>query len=203
MVHSPLTCKPCYEDRMFDRYPPRRLSGSVMSHSIRWLVALILAVVLRADAAPLRLTKVGDSVVDPEALHFTNGSWGLCVNGQTFQQDAVTTYRNHQYATYYDAAGRVCVARRASDAKEWEVLRFGDYQFKGNDSHNVAVIGICPRDGTIHLSFDHHGHPLHYRRSRAGVALQPEKFAWSTNLFGPITSELEPGRKLARVTYPR
>jgi hypothetical protein len=151
----------------------------------------------------LILQKVGDSVIDPEALHFTNGSWGVCVNGQTFQQDAVTTFKGFQYATYYDAARHLCVARRPVNNAKWEILRFTDYFFKGTDTHNVAVVGVCPRDGTIHLSFDHHGHPLHYRVSIPGVASRPHGFAWTTNLFSGIRSELEPGRKLTRVTYPR
>src|SRR5690606_8577436 len=98
---------------------------------------------------------------------------------------------------------RLCVARRESSSPKWEVIRFADYHFKGNDTHNVAVIGIAPRDGTIHLAFDHHGHPLHYRVSRAGVASRPKDFSWNAGLFGEIASELEPGKKINRVTYPR
>ncbi len=153
--------------------------------------------------AELKIKKVGDSMVDASALHFTNGTWGVCVNGQTFQQDALTSFENFQYATYYDSVGRLCVARRKNKSSTWEVIRFDDYIFHGNDTHNVAVIGICPRDGTVHLSFDHHGHPLHYRVSIPGVASHPEKFIWSTNLFGKIKSDLEPGKKLTHVTYPR
>lgn len=154
-------------------------------------------------AKDLTIKKVADSIVDPAALHFTNGTWGLCVNGQTFQQDALTSYQGWQYATYYDAGRRLCVARRKSGAANWETIRFTDHLFKGNDTHNVAVIGICARDGTIHLAFDHHGSPLHYRVSRAGVALRPKDFPWIAELFGATTSELEPGKKLSRVTYPR
>lgn len=82
-------------------------------------------------------------------------------------------------------------------------MRFEDHHLKGNDTHNVSVLGICPADGTVHLAFDHHVHPLHYRVSRADVALRPEDFKWAPELFGPITSELEPGKPLLRVTYPR
>jgi hypothetical protein len=169
----------------------------------RPFVLLAMILVMPWLAHGLKVEKVADDIVDPRALHFTNGSWGTCVNGQSFQQDALTTFKDRQYAIYYDADGQVCVARSGQTAGSWKVMRFGDYRFKGNDTHNVAVIGICPRDGTIHLSFDHHGHPLHYRVSRPGVALQPDKHSWSTNLFGPITSELQPGTKLTKVTYPR
>lgn len=159
-----------------------------------WLVA-------GGQAQSLRL--LDDSVVDARALIFTQGTWGVCVNGQSFQQDAVTSFNGWQYAAYYDASRQVCLARRRSYNSDWEVFRFGDHQIKGNDTHNVAVLGICPADGTIHLAFDHHGHPLRYRKSRAGVAFQPAAFDWSPQLFSATTNALEPGQPLLRVTYPR
>jgi uncharacterized protein (DUF2249 family) len=166
------------------------------------LVAGLLALAfLPASAGELK--KIGDSVVDPAALYFTKASWGNCVNGQTFQQDALASFREYQYAAYYDSARRLCVARRRAGESAWEVIRFADYHFKGNDTHNVAVLGICPADGTIHLAFDHHGHPLHYRVSRPGVAQRPGEYKWTAELFGPVTSQLEPGKDLLRVTYPR
>jgi hypothetical protein len=167
------------------------------------LLAGMTCLTARLHAAGLTIAKIGDSTIDAQALIFTNGTWSVCVNGQTFQQDAVTSFQGFQYATYYDAARKLCVARRKVGAGEWQVIRFADHRFKGNDTHNVSVIGICEQDGTIHLSFDHHGGPLHYRVSRAGVALRPEEFAWSAELFGAITSRLEPGKELKRVTYPR
>ena len=149
------------------------------------------------------VTKCSDSVVDPEALHVQGGSWGNAVNGQSFQQEALISFKGWQYATYYNAARQLCLARRQTGGSHWEVIRFEDYHFKGNDSHNVSVIGICPADGTIHLAFDHHGQALHYRRSQPGLALKPGDFTWSSKLFGTTTNQLEPGKALSAVTYPR
>jgi hypothetical protein len=143
------------------------------------------------------------TVVDASALHFSGGRWGNCVNGQSFQQEALVTFGEWQYAVYYDGQRRVCLARRPQATKAWEVIRFEDHRLRGNNTHNVAVVGICPQDGTIHLAFDHHANPLHYRVSRRGVALHPEQHAWTAELFGPLTDELESGKPLARVTYPR
>ena len=75
---------------------------------------------------------------------------------------------------YYDAERFVCLARRKPPDGNWKILRFIDYVFKSNDAHNTISIGICPKDGTIHLAFDHHGHELHYRVSRKGAVLNPE-----------------------------
>ncbi len=167
------------------------------------MLTTCLLLSLNISAAELRIEKVADSVIEPSAFYFPVASWGNCVNGQAFQHDALTSFNGWQYATYYDSAGQLCAARRRDGAKSWEVIRFSDHHFKGNDTHNVAVIGICPADGTVHLSFDHHVSPLHYRVSRAGVALRPKDFPWTADLFGSITNELEPGKPLSRVTYPR
>lgn len=183
-----------------------------MARARRSLTTLFLSLSISV-IAHAEILKLDDSTIDPQALCFTNGSWGIAINGLAFQQDALTTFHDWQYATYFDFQRHLCVARRelhianAASAiakpSPWQTIRFTDYLFKGNDAHNVAVIGICPKDGTIHLSFDHHGHPLHYRVSQPGVALHPNKIAWSTNLFSPITSELVSGKKLNHVTYPR
>lgn len=150
----------------------------------------------------LRVRKIDDSLVDAEALTI-RGGFGSCINGMSFQQDAVTSHAGWQYVGYYDGALRVCLARRKLPQGTWEVIRFPDYDFRSNDAHNVISLGICAKDGTIHLAFDHHGGPLHYRRSGAGLADRPLEGKWESSRFGSIVSELEAGKPLRSVTYPR
>ncbi|MBM3861293.1 MAG: hypothetical protein FJ395_16825 [Verrucomicrobia bacterium] len=159
-------------------------------------------VVLTLALSAVCCAAVTDSVIDPEALNFVRGAFGTCINGQTFQIEAITSFNGWQYATYFDGRKRLCVARRRLPEGMWERLAFDDYTIKHTDVHNVAVIGICPADGTIHLAFDHHGSPLHYRVSRPGAATAPEKTAWTAALFSATTSELVKGQKLIGVTYP-
>lgn len=147
------------------------------------------------------VTRIGESVVDSTALTI-DGEYGQAINGKSFQQDALISLRGWQYLAFYDAERRVCMARRELPGGDWQVLRFEDYDFTSNDAHNVISLGICSLDGTIHLAFDHHGHPLHYRVSRPGAASDPEGVVWDPSLFGPVTSELEAGRPI-RITYPR
>ena len=137
----------------------------------------ILAAPSLSRADEFHLTKISDSVVDSEALTI-DGGFGQSINGLSFQQDAVVTCENRQYVAYYDGGRRVCIARRELPRGEWEVVRFEDYDFQSNDAHNIISLGICPRDGTIHLAFDHHGHALHYRVSQQGVANASEAPAW-------------------------
>ena len=153
-------------------------------------------------AASLKLQKIADTIIDPHALTFPSGPYGPSINGVAFQVDGVASHKGYQYATYYDGNRRLCVARRKPPATDWEVIRFEDYHIRNNDIHNVATLGICPGDGTIHLAFDHHSNPLHYRVSAKHVADRPAKVKWEASLFGKITSQLEPGKRVDGVTYP-
>lgn len=165
------------------------------------IVLVLLAVMPLTAWAGFEVVKVGDSVIDGKALTI-QGAFGQCINGLSFQQDAVVTHAGYQYVGYYDGKRRVCLARRRLPTGDWGIIRFEDYDFKSNDAHNVISIGICPKDGTIHLAFDHHGHPLHYRVSRKGAAGNRESVPWDASVFGPIRSELEDGKPIA-ITYPR
>ena len=145
-----------------------------------------------AEAAP-QVTKINDTVVDSQALN------GFIT---PFQQDAVVTHNGWQYVTYYSANRYVCVARRQLPSGTWQSLELTDYYFSSTDGHNVISMGICPNDGTIHLSFDHHGSTLHYRVSVPGVATNPETITWNSSLFGPVRQYLEVGKSVSGVTYP-
>lgn len=172
-----------------------------------WLVVVCLlcarGTVLSQDVQSIIVEMISDSVVDPSALNFPNGPFGTCINGQTFQQEAVVSFRDYQYSGYFAEGGALCMARRRLPNGPWQVIRFDDYSIHHDDVHNVVVIGICHADGTVHLAFDHHGHPLHYRRSVPQLALRPEAFEWTAEHFGKTVSALEPGKPLQSVTYPQ
>ena len=167
------------------------------------LLPLLLSLILSACAGTdFKITKTGDKVVDPMALTLDGSKWGMAINGKSFQQDALISHNGYQYLAYYDARRNVCLSRRKFPAGPWETIRFTDYLFESNDAHNTISMGICPNDGTIHLAFDHHGHPLHYRVSRKGIATTPETETWDTSLFSPVLAELEKGKPI-KITYPR
>lgn len=150
----------------------------------------------------LRLTS--DTVISPTGLNFPTGAYGTSMNGQTFQQEGVISYNGWQYAAYFDASKRPAIARRSLPDGAWEQIVFNDYgPISHSDVHNVNVVGICPEDGSIHLAFDHHNHPLRYRRSIAGVATNPAQHAWTQSLFSATTSQLEPGQSVSGVSYPQ
>ena len=158
-------------------------------------------------AAVPTAVKFQGSVVDTQALTLSGGAYGNTINGMSFQQDAIVTDNGWQYITYYNTDGHVCVARRQLPQGTWEKLILTDYTFlngsQDNDAHNIISMGICPNDGTIHLSFDHHGSTLHYRLSQTGVTTNPETITWDARLFGSTRNYLEVGKSVSGVTYPR
>jgi hypothetical protein len=162
---------------------------------------VLLAFLAAAPSSHADLTAqlIQNTVVDPNALTIV-GTYGPSINGESFQQFPIISAGGWQYVAYYDGDRHVCLARRKLPAGPWEIIHFTDYLFKSNDAHNVVSMGICPKDGTIHLAFDHHVSPLHYRVSKKGVTLHPSDVKWTADLFGPITDTLD--RKLDHFTYP-
>ncbi|RPA86337.1 hypothetical protein BJ508DRAFT_411505 [Ascobolus immersus RN42] len=142
-----------------------------------------------------------DLGVDPE------GSARL--NGMSFQQDVITTYRGWQYVAFYNStmtynSNNVVLARRPSSSTNWQYIRFTDYVQKTMDSHNTISLGISG-DGRIHLSYDHHDVPLNYRVSHSGIANDPNNSGWHTGLFSGNQRSLPNGGNgpWGPLTYPR
>jgi hypothetical protein len=143
--------------------------------------------------------RVGETL--PSQAAYKRG-YGEQLIGQAFQQDALISYKGYQYTTYYNADGNVCIARRKLPLGKWmEVIL--PYATGSSDAHNVISMGICTADGTIHLAYDHHDHPLHYCCSVVGLANEPETMKWHADNFGKNTDELVPGVKISGVCYPR
>jgi hypothetical protein len=85
------------------------------------------------------------------------------LNGNAFQQDAITSLNGWQYAAFYSPLSPdkteplyVHVTRRKLPSSDWHVLVLDDYPQTVDDGHNTVQIGICAGDGTIHISYDHH-----------------------------------------------
>ncbi len=92
-----------------------------------------------------------------------NGYAATSVNTAVFRGSSLATHGDTQYISYYDPEGYVTLGKRKLDTDDW---RLHKTQYKGNikDAHNVISIGV-DGDGYLHVSFDHHGHPLRYAKS--------------------------------------
>ena len=167
----------------------------------------------RADVKMLK-----DTVVDERGTTLSgSATYGRAINGEAFQGQALTSLNGYQYAIYWatDAAtapaAHVAVARRKLPDGPWQVANLAASVFKNgvrkgtnepSDAHNTCSIGICPRDGSIHIAYDHHNHPLRYRVTEPGVATTPDSVKWDNSIFRSETDELVPGQPVKQVCYP-
>jgi hypothetical protein len=144
---------------------------------------------------------------DSEGLLTTAGltivSYGGYLNGESFQQDGIVSYNGYQYVAFWNASRHVVLARRALPSGAWSTVEFTDYSLSADDAHNTISLGICPKDGTLHLSFDHHSNNLHYRKSVTGLVTNPSTVVWAAASFSAVTSSLVGTTTVTLVTYPR
>lgn len=163
---------------------------------VKYCAALAVSFLLTAGAAAEETGVISGVREVPVAPGYAATS----VNTAVFRGSSLVSDSDHQFIVFYDPEGRVVVGRRAlgsdntpgSDkvlaSDKWEL---NTTQYSGNvaDAHNVISLGI-DGDGFLHLSFDHHGHPLRYARSVAPGSLE----------FGPL--EAMTGVDESDVTYP-
>ncbi|KAM5354024.1 hypothetical protein ACJ41O_000674 [Fusarium nematophilum] len=132
------------------------------------------------------------------------------LNGVSYQEDALITFGDYQYVTFYETAPAgysnhyVKVGRRRvkPGVDGWEYLTLSDYTQTTMDGHNMISMGISG-DGKIHLSFDHHDVPLNYRVSNNPIAKDVPS-AWTADLFGPVVHALSGSQgPWTPLTYPR
>ncbi len=161
-------------------------------------VATVAAPMAPAAAAGPTVSHVGTSVLTTSGR--TAVSYSGLMNGESFQQDGITTVNGWQYAAFWDQSGYVNLSRRQLPAGSWQNLRLTDYRTTSTDSHNVICIGVSPRDGTVHLAFDMHSNLFKYRRSVAGLAT--DTAAWTAGSFGAVQNSIA-GTSMQTVTYPQ
>src|SRR6188768_455078 len=113
-----------------------------------------------ASAEP-GVTKDGEAKLSGAAL--ATVSYGGYLNGEAFQQEGIVTHKGYQYTAFWNTAHHVVMARRMLPSGAWASLEFSDYTNTEADAHNTISLGVTEADGTLHVAFDHHGSPLHYR----------------------------------------
>lgn len=110
------------------------------------------------------------------------------VNVTVFRKNSLFTYKDTQFIAYYDNDGFLILGKRKLPKGEW-ILHKTQYTGNVSDAHNSISI-MADGDGYLHVSWDHHGHPLRYAKSIAPLSLE-------LGDKQPMTRELE-----ENVTYP-
>ena len=147
---------------------------------------------------------------DPPTMHR--------MNCNSFQQSALISCGNYQYAVFYTSATpanasprHVNISRKELASVHWETITLEDYEQTIDDGHNTISLGICEGDGTLHLAFDAHCEGLKYRISRRGVATGASETKWTLEDVGfsevldmlPDCEDEEVRELLGEMTYPR
>lgn len=131
-----------------------------MRHNILFSVSIFIAILASGchSTADVSLVDVGE------------GYSATSVNTAVFRGSSLVTHGDTQYTAYYDADGTLIVGKRRLGSSSWQLNRT---QYNGNvtDAHNVISIGV-DGEGILHVSWDHHGHPLHYCRAVAPGSLE-------------------------------
>jgi hypothetical protein len=130
----------------------------------RAILLLILFPFMSASARTLRALLISDSGVATDCKRGVKKWGGL--NGKSYQQDAIRTYKDWQYVSYYTSSAprRLVLARRSlsSPNSKWEKIVFEDYEQVAEDDH------------AIHIAYDHHADPLHYLREAKDFGSAPQ-----------------------------
>lgn len=147
-----------------------------MKHPIKNTLCCLLLALTALTVQAQRLVQAGE------------GYSQTSVNTTVFRNSPLVSIGNKQYITYYNPEGYLVLGRRQLGSDQW-TLRRTPYQGNVRDAHNVISMAV-DGDGYLHLSFDHHGHPLRYCRSVAPDSLE----------LGPL--EPMTGNDEQDVTYP-
>lgn len=115
------------------------------------------------------------------------------INVVSFRKNSLVTYRDVQYAAYYDSAHYVVLAKRKLNSSVWEVSKT---QYQGNvlDAHNSISI-MVDGAGYLHVSWDHHSYGKHLTALNYCKSLS----AGSLKLSDKLTMT---GVQEDKVTYP-
>ncbi|WP_233603835.1 BNR repeat-containing protein [Pedobacter sp. KBW01] len=98
-----------------------------------------------------------------------NGWANNSVNTVIFRKNALVTFKNTQYAAYYDQEQYVVLASRKSGTQKWEVQRTA-YKGDATDAHKSISI-MVDGDGFLHLAWGQHNNNLNYAKSVAAGSL--------------------------------
>jgi len=123
------------------------------------------------------------------SLSYVGDGWANnSVNAVIFRKNSMVSWRDTQFVAYYDKDMNVILGKRRQGEDSWKIKKT-PYTGNAADAHNSISI-MADGDGYLHMSWDHHGHPLRYCRSIAPGSLElTEKL--------PMTGQVE-----QNVTYP-
>lgn len=92
------------------------------------------------------------------------------VNAVVFRQNSLVTQSDTQFVAFYTPEGNLALGKRYIKDDSFEI-NVTPYNGNVADAHNCISI-MLDGDGYLHVSWDHHGHPLRYAKSIAPYSLE-------------------------------
>lgn len=92
------------------------------------------------------------------------------VNAVIFRKNSLVSFRDTQFIAYYNQDKYVVLGKRKIGSSSW-LLKQTQYQGNTNDAHNSISI-MVDGDGFLHVSWDHHVHPLRYAKGLSPGSLE-------------------------------
>ncbi|HVT88795.1 MAG TPA: BNR repeat-containing protein [Tepidisphaeraceae bacterium] len=150
-----------------------------------FLSAMALSITLISTVVAQTTLKAADDV---KLVPIAPAWAGNTINVAIFRRNAVVSDGQTQYASFYDQAGHVVLAKRALNSSTWDIH---PTSLTGNlrDAHDAICIAL-DGDGFLHIVWGHHNIPMRYARSKAAGSLE---------LTDPLPMT---GQHENRVTYP-
>lgn len=105
------------------------------------------------------------------AAVFVDSAWaGNSVNTVIFRKNALTSFGDIQFISYYNAEGSVMLGKRKLGSSKWELVQT---QYKGNikDAHNSISI-VVDDSGYLHMAWNQHNTALNYCQSSQPLSLE-------------------------------
>jgi hypothetical protein len=167
-------------------------------HFIKEVLFIVFMSFVHRSIAQTPIKPVKAILLTSRALT-VQGDYGLNINGQAFQKEALATYKSFQYGGFYNANRQLCIFRRNLRTNKIDILSF-PYILSKDDAHNTISLGFCANDGTLHIAFDHHNNTLNYIRSKKYLLDFPEKTSWKLSQFLPLSHQLD--EEIEEVSYP-
>ncbi|MGM9478373.1 BNR repeat-containing protein [Pedobacter sp. GSP4] len=107
---------------------------------------------------------------DTQLSTIANNGWSNnSVNAVIFRKNALVTFKNIQYAAFYDNEQYVVLAKRKTGSLKWETQKTA-YKGDATDAHKSISI-MVDGDGFLHLVWGLHNNNLNYAKSVSAGAL--------------------------------
>ncbi|MDY0903286.1 BNR repeat-containing protein [Pedobacter sp. CFBP9032] len=104
-----------------------------------------------------------------------NGWSNNSVNTVIFRKNALVTFKNVQYAAFYDSDEYLVLAKRKASDSKWETLK-SNYKGDAADAHKSISIMVDGK-GILHVAWSQHNNNLNYAHSTisGGLILSEKK----------------------------